>query len=229
MYTFIPGKFNSSDWLTRQYALYNLYYNNNDNYNNSNPKDGLVPINDLYISQVLSLLISTADETLEDTPLMSDSTCLALLTPQRGVDTTIPVKGSKIVDKNQVKKVGTVLTVDEMFSTVHGGVNFHRGVLQTWKDLNEQFPGHNIPHRVIEEKVAMCATCQKARDNMRYVIPEEKLSLKPSHYRQRIGIDTLTITPVDKNGNVCCIVVTEHFSKFADNSRGTRYVCVYGP
>jgi hypothetical protein len=49
---------------------------------------------------------------------------------------------------------------------------------------------------------------------MSYNLPEENLHLKPEHYRQRIGIDTLQITPQDKNGNVCCIVIVEHFSKF---------------
>jgi hypothetical protein len=41
------------------------------------------------------------------------------------------------------------------------------------------------------------------------------LNLKSSHYRGRIGIDTLTITPADNDGNTCCHVVVEHFSKFA--------------
>jgi hypothetical protein len=39
--------------------------------------------------------------------------------------------------------------------------------------------------------------------------------LKPTHYRERIGIDTLTITPTDNDGNTCCHVIVEYFSKFA--------------
>ncbi len=89
--------------------------------------------------------------------------------------------------------VSTILSVDDMFATVHGGVNFHRGALATWKDLNKQFPGHKIPLRVIQDKVAECTTCQIARIGMEYNLPDEKLHLKPTHYRQRIGIDTLTI------------------------------------
>jgi hypothetical protein len=49
---------------------------------------------------------------------------------------------------------------------------------------------------------------------MNYNLPEEHLHLKPEFSRQRIGIDTLQVTPVVKNGNICCIVIVEHFSKF---------------
>jgi hypothetical protein len=38
---FIPGKSNTSDWLIRQYNLYNLYCEYNDNPNNTNPSDDI--------------------------------------------------------------------------------------------------------------------------------------------------------------------------------------------
>jgi hypothetical protein len=185
---FLPGKYNTSDWLTRQYEE-NKTLNNNYK---SNPNDDYTVDQNKYISQVLSLLVNVDNwsdidvtepiHTEEPPPPMGGR-------PRPGGDQICHLsklttgKKTFLAEIQQVRKVGTVLTVDEMFSMVHGGVNFHRGVFQTWKDLNEQFPGHKIPHRVIEEKVRSCSTCQKARDNMRYVIPEEKLNLKPSHYR----------------------------------------------
>jgi hypothetical protein len=39
--------------------------------------------------------------------------------------------------------------------------------------------------------------------------------LKPPHARTRIGVDTLTITPQDAQGNQYCIVVVEHFTKYS--------------
>jgi hypothetical protein len=105
--------------------------------------------------------------------------------------------------------VCNVLTVSEMFSNIHGGRNFHRGSLATYKVLNEQYPGHKIPLQVIQDMVSECPTCQKVRFGMNYTLPEENLHLKPEYYRQRIGIDTLQVTPVDKNGNICCIVIVK--------------------
>jgi hypothetical protein len=117
------------------------------------------------------------------------------------------------VTNNEISTEVT-LSVDQMFDSVHGGVNFHRGVIQTYKDLNKMFSGHKIPIRIIEDKVAECTTCQIARLGMGYKLPDENLRLKPDNYRQRIGVDTLTITPVDKHGNSCVICIVDHFSKF---------------
>jgi hypothetical protein len=101
-----------------------------------------------------------------------------------------------------------------MFASVHGGKNFHRGALATFNDLNVRYPGHKVPIQVIRDMVAECPTCQKVRIGMKYNLPEEHLHLKPKHFRQRIGIDTLQVTPRDANGNICCVVIVEHFSKF---------------
>jgi hypothetical protein len=56
---FIPGKFNTSDWLTRQYNLCNLYceYNYNTNYTTPNDATKKIDQNE-YIIQVLSLLVN---------------------------------------------------------------------------------------------------------------------------------------------------------------------------
>ena len=101
-----------------------------------------------------------------------------------------------------------------MFRSCHGGKEFHRGVMHTWKELNARYPGHKVPIRVVADLVRSCPVCQKVRLDFGYVLPEEHLHLKPPHYRSRIGVDTLTITPVDKFGNCCIIITVEHFSKF---------------
>jgi hypothetical protein len=106
------------------------------------------------------------------------------------------------------------LSLGEMFTAVHGGRQFHRGIKSTWIKLNEQFPGHAIPIRVVAELVSECPTCQKVRLSYEYTLPSENHTLKPTHYRKRIGVDTLTITPKDRYGNYLAIVVVEHFSKF---------------
>jgi hypothetical protein len=62
----IPGKFNTSDWLTRQYNLYNLYceYNYDTNYTNPNDDTRKIDQNE-YIIQVLSLLVNIDGQTDE--------------------------------------------------------------------------------------------------------------------------------------------------------------------
>ena len=58
-------------------------------------------------------------------------------------------------------------------------------------------------------------------------------SLIVENSRSRIGIDTLTITPADTNGNSLIIVIVEHFSKFAtlyptnNHSADTLATCLF--
>lgn len=106
------------------------------------------------------------------------------------------------------------LTVEQMFSSVHGGRNMHRGVQATIKLLDERYPGHTIPQRMVSDMVSLCNVCQKARLRHGYSYPEEILHHKPPHIRSLVGVDTLTITPTDKNGNNSVIVVVEIFAKW---------------
>ena len=58
-------------------------------------------------------------------------------------------------------------------------------------------------------------------------------SLNVEHSRSRIGIDSSTITPIDKNGNTLIIVVVENFSKFStlypasNHSADTLATCLF--
>ena len=49
------------------------------------------------------------------------------------------------------------------------------------------------------------------------MIPDIKpliLHNKPPHSRSRIGVDTLTVSPIDSYSNYLLIVVGEHFTKY---------------
>ena len=105
-------------------------------------------------------------------------------------------------------------TSDELIKKVHGGRNLHKGALRTWNALNKFFPGHGISYKYIEEWIATCPTCQKDRLAMVNTVRPIVRHIKPPHQRSRIGIDRLTVTPADKDGNNTLIVIVEHFTKF---------------
>lgn len=106
--------------------------------------------------------------------------------------------------------------VTEILTQVHGGRVGHHGERRTWQLLNEHFPGHSIPYRVVSEFVAECGTCQKVRLGMVAADTVKPLvrHLKPEEVRSVVGVDTLTITPPDSAGNEYVIVVVNHFTKF---------------
>ena len=58
--------------------------------------------------------------------------------------------------------------------------------------------------------VKECPLCQKMRDTGIKGLPEQILTLKPPTYRRTVGVDHVTVTPADQNGNVCAIMVVEH-------------------
>ena len=66
----------------------------------------------------------------------------------------------------------------------------------------------------VREYVWECSMCQKNRDTGIKALPARTLTLKPLKYRKRIGTDHLTVTPPDRHGNKCVIMVVEHFSHF---------------
>ena len=99
---------------------------------------------------------------------------------------------------------------------VHGGRMPHKGVRGTWLALNKHFPGHNIPFRVIVDFVSTCAWCQKDRLAMTNNIGPLTLHLKPPHQRARVGVDRLTITPADENGNCNLVVIVDFWTKYVD-------------
>lgn len=103
---------------------------------------------------------------------------------------------------------------EQIMSQVHGGRNFHYGAAQTWKMAKKIFPDAHISIAAVREWVRCCPICQKTRDTGITGLPSQVLSLKPPSYRRTVGVDHVTVTPRDKNGNTCVLLVVEHFSHF---------------
>lgn len=101
-----------------------------------------------------------------------------------------------------------------ILSQVHGGRNGHPGVRRTWKALNDNFQGHRIPYSFVEDYVSRCPRCQKDRIGMTDTIRPVYRHLKPPTLRSSVGVDHLTVTPMDEYGNTVLIAVVEQFSHF---------------
>jgi len=156
------------------------------------------------------------------------STMFALVDPSVA-DEGVPTTNARVDDK-----------ASYLLKQIHGGRNLHYGARRTWRLLNQLFPGHKIPYRKVEDFVLNCPICQKDRIGMTdYLLPAIK-HLKPPHWRSRIGVDQVTITPKDKNGNCVCVVIVDHFTKhtgiypFPEYTAETvatalfQYFCAYG-
>ena len=105
-------------------------------------------------------------------------------------------------------------THSEMFSEVHGGRKLHWGARRTWQALNKRFPGHGISFRAIEDMVSNCPICQKDRLGMDGYVEPVYRHLKKAHSRGAVGVDLLTVTPVDEAGNTCLIVIVVFYTKY---------------
>ena len=119
-----------------------------------------------------------------------------------------------------------VWTPKEMFWEVHGGRQFHKGIRRTYLDLNDRFPGHRIPRRIVEEWIFECAKCQKDRLGMTDYIEPLIRHIKPPHARSRVGVDNLAVTPVDRNGNQHLIVIVCHFTKYVWGTPAQSYSAI---
>ena len=114
------------------------------------------------------------------------------------------------------QKAAQTFSPDELCSQIHGGRMVHHGVRKTWLALNKHFPGHRIPIRLVEDFVSRCAICQKHRLGMQDAQMPVYRTLKPDSKRKSVGVDTLTITPVDKFGNKYLTVIVVHSTKLVD-------------
>jgi hypothetical protein len=102
---------------------------------------------------------------------------------------------------------------DEALSQCHNARVGHHGVRRTWNALNKYFPGHRIPYRRVTDFVSECPICQKDRLGMGDALVPLVRHLKVPTTRSRIGIDTLTVTPVDIHGNQYLTVIVNQFTK----------------
>jgi len=130
--------------------------------------------------------------------------------------------------------------VQRIMRACHNSRGGHMGARRTYLLANKLFPGHRIPMKVFQEFVATCPMCQKFRIGMVDGLEPIYRHLKPEHQRSRIGIDTLEVSPRDKNGNLYIDVVVNHFTKYTQlYPKGThdaisiatsifQYFCTYG-
>ena len=107
------------------------------------------------------------------------------------------------------------ITQTEMLHQVHNSRVGHFGIKVTHRRLNIAFPGHGISIRQIEDFISTCPTCQKDRLTMNTALKPVVRHIKPPHQRSAVGVDILSVSPADKFGHVCIIVIINHFTKFA--------------
>ena len=122
------------------------------------------------------------------------------------------------IDECRQCRLGSVekmISFDEVMRSVHGKEQLHFGGYETWRRAKEAYPHLMIPIEAVKKYVKECGICNKMRNTGVKGLAEVTLSLKPETYRRRIGVDHVAITPEDKYGHKCAIVVVEHFSHFA--------------
>jgi RNase H-like domain found in reverse transcriptase/Reverse transcriptase (RNA-dependent DNA polymerase)/Integrase zinc binding domain len=103
--------------------------------------------------------------------------------------------------------------IEEVLKTVHNSRRGHWGISRTMSKLDEDYPGHEIPYKVVADFIQRCSICQKERLGMQHSLKPIYRHLKPLHKRSTIGIDDLTITPADKYGNSHLIVIVIHYTR----------------
>ena len=102
---------------------------------------------------------------------------------------------------------------------VHKGRNLHEGARWTCMALNQHFPGHHIPFSYICEYNHEVPEIPKSKLGMSITIEAGSRHLKPEHHRSRIGVDRLSVTPSDDQGNCNLIVSVEHYTKYVSHIR----------
>lgn len=129
---------------------------------------------------------------------------------------------------------------DDIMRQVHSGRNLHYGASETWRRAKQLYPRARISIEAVRRHVKECPLCQKLRDTGIKGLKSEALTLKPDTYRRTIGIDHVSVTPADKNGNKCVILIVEHFAHFPqayaapDYSAETvakilfKHICTFG-
>jgi hypothetical protein len=69
----------------------------------------------------------------------------------------------------------------ELLKSVHGGIQPHHGSRRTWMTLNNNYPGHQISFKYIQDFISACPVCQKVRLDMREIVAPIVRVLKPEN------------------------------------------------
>ena len=134
----------------------------------------------------------------------------------RGTDAKTPANfGTDDTPTNfAISTPSTTRSLDSILQEVHGNRSSHYGAAHTWSMAKQLYPEAKISIAAVRDYVMHCPTCQKTRDTGIKRLASRTLSLKPSTYRRTVGVDHVAVTPQDKHGNSCAIMVVEHFSHF---------------
>ena len=108
----------------------------------------------------------------------------------------------------------SVKEFDQIMRENHGGRALHFGAYETWRRAKLDNPEAHISIEAVRNFVRECPMCQKMRNTGIVGLKPVTKTLKPTTYRRRIGMDHVTITPADKSGNTCILLIVEHFSHF---------------
>ena len=106
-----------------------------------------------------------------------------------------------------------VISLEEMFNSVHGKRSLHHGAKRTYLQLCQRYPGHGISLRTIQDLVAQCPICQKDRIPFATVTSPSLTETILQHVRT-IGIDHVSVTPPDEDGYIGLLLIVEHDTKF---------------
>ena len=105
-------------------------------------------------------------------------------------------------------------SLDSVLQEVHGGRHLHFGASHTWHLAKQLYPRAKISIQAVRDYVRECPLCQKTRQTGIKGLAPQTLSLKPDTYRRTIGVDHVSVSPTDKHGNNCIILLVEHFSHY---------------
>ena len=185
----IPGKQNKiADLLSRMHSIHELYDD------------------DISYGDMLNMILPCiqADSQLLDPCYCCSSICQL---------TAIQPISSHSNYSDELHPIYSV-TPTTLLEKVHGGRHGHLGVRYTYRELNRQFPGHQIPIAFVMDYVSNCPICQKSRLAMVDKLEPITRHLVPSHIRAVVGADILTVTPPDEAGNQYLVVIVDHYLKF---------------
>ena len=115
--------------------------------------------------------------------------------------------GDWFVSDNYCRPCGEPVHPAIYIRFVHNAGAQHFAARRTYRRLKHFFPGSKIPYRTVVDFVANCPRCQANPEQWTRDINPIVRTLIPKDFRTRIGIDTMKITPRDKNGNNVLVVI----------------------
>ena len=203
----IPGKLNKvADWLSRVHSITCSY------------QRGEITDLDVLMSDTELCILESEELPEPDMPLCVchhiSHTCQECVpVDDKSKELGMRVLLNQLAETPELTPQQTIEQLKFVLQTAHGGRKGHFGVQKTYRELIRMFPGQNIPYKIVADFVATCPVCQKERLGLVDQLMPLVRHLKPPHKRSVVGVDNLSITPEDKNGNANILVLVNHFTK----------------